>query len=94
LTQIFAKGTSTVGAGAESKPHAVNVPITISGITITPGDIVFCEPKSGIVVIPKLKLEQVLELLPRLVEADDKVKKAVSEGMSVQEAFKEFRSNL
>ena len=45
------------------------------------------------VVIPADKLEQVLELLPKLTADDDKVKEAVLGGMSVQEAFKRFRGS-
>lgn len=83
-----------MGAGAAAKAHAINVPITISGVTIEPGDIVFSDPANGVVIIPQSKLEQVLELLPRLVGADDKVKEAVMNGMSVQQAFKEYRRGL
>ena len=83
-----------MGAGAESKAHAINVPITISGVTITPGDVVFSEPGSGVVIIPKSKVSEVLELLPRLVLADDMVKEEVGRGMSVQEAFEIFRKGL
>ena len=83
-----------MGAGAESKAHAINVPITVSGITINPGDIVFSEPGSGVVIIPQSKITEVLELLPRLVEADNLVKEEVSKGMPVQEAFATFRKGL
>jgi regulator of RNase E activity RraA len=83
-----------VGAGAESKAHAINVPITVSGITINPGDIVFSEPRSGVVIIPKSKVIEVLDLLPRLVQADNMVKEEVNKGMSVQEAFATFRKGL
>ena len=34
--QIWALGTSTVGAGLETKPWAVNVPIKVQGVTIHP----------------------------------------------------------
>lgn len=33
-----------------------------------------------------------MDLLPKLTAMDDKVKKAVSSGMSVEEAFAKFRS--
>jgi regulator of RNase E activity RraA len=83
-----------VGAGAESKAHAINVPLTISGVTVNPGDLVFSEPGSGVVIIPHSKIDEVLLLLPRLVQADDRVKEEVSKGMSVQEAFATFRKGL
>jgi len=91
---IWAKATSTVGTGAATTPHAWNVPITISGITVHPGDVVFSDPTNGIVIIPQSKLEKLLELLPRLVEADQKVIEDVKNGVSVQEAFKKHRSGL
>lgn len=90
---IWAKGTSTVGAGAESQPHAINVPITVEGVDITPGDLVFCDD-NGVVVIPQSHIARVVELLPKIVGADDKVKEDVEAGVSVKEAFKKHRSNL
>lgn len=108
---VYARGTSTVGTGAQAKPWALDVPVTIGEVTIQPvcklrslctqfihrtdedtkGDIVFADPSSGVVVIPQEKLDQVLELLPKLVKADEKVIEFVREGGSVKEAFTKFR---
>lgn len=85
---------STVGAGAESSPWAVQVPIAVDGTVVNPGDLVFADPVNGVVVIPKDKTDQVLELLPKLTAADDKVKEDVLKGTSVFDAFKAHRSNL
>ncbi|GKT86234.1 dlpA domain-containing protein [Colletotrichum tofieldiae] len=49
---------------------------------------------NGVVAIPKDRIDQVLELLPKLTAADDKVKEDVLEGVSVYDAFKAHRSNL
>lgn len=46
------------------------------------------------VVIPQELLDQVLELMPKLVAMDDKVKDAVSQGMNVFDAFKQFRTKI
>ena len=54
-------------------------------------DIVFCDPAEGTVVIPRNLLEDILDLMPKLVSADDRVKEAVIDGMSVVEAFRKFR---
>jgi len=91
---IWAKGLSIVGTGAETKAHALNVPVEIEGTRVTPGDILFCDPVNGLVVIPRDKLEEVIELIPRLIAADDKVKDDVANGMLVQEAFRIHRGNL
>lgn len=47
--------------------------------------------ENGIVAIPQDKLEQVLEMLPRLVKADERVVEEVRGGMAVGEAFKKYR---
>ncbi|KXH62315.1 DlpA domain-containing protein [Colletotrichum salicis] len=91
---VWARGLSTVGAGAESTPWAVEVPINVDGTVVNPGDLVFADLVNGVVVIPKDKVDQVLELLPRLTAADDKVKADVLNGTSVFDAFKTHRSNL
>ncbi|KAM0095044.1 hypothetical protein ACP6JD_001482 [Aspergillus fumigatus] len=91
---VWAKGTSTVGSGAEAKPGARDVPVDVGGVTVSPGDIIFCDPLEGVVAIPQELLDQVLELMPRLVAMDDKVKVAVSQGMSVFDAFKQFRAKV
>ncbi|ESZ99373.1 putative protein dlpA [Sclerotinia borealis F-4128] len=88
---IWSRGTSIVGAGAESKPHAVQVPLRIDGTDIYPGDLAFCDPKNGVVIIPHEKIADVISMLPGLVAADDHVKDEVKQGMSVQEAFKKHR---
>ncbi|KAI9863988.1 MAG: hypothetical protein M1824_006026 [Vezdaea acicularis] len=85
---IWAAGTSTVGAGAASKVHSVNVPIEVNGVIISPDDIVFADPVEGVVVVPASRLDDVLSLLPRLTEADRRVKEDVDKGRKgVGEAF-------
>lgn len=89
--QVWAKATSIVGAGAESKPHAVQVPLDIDGTIVKPGDLVFSDVTNGVIVIPQDRVAEVISLLPGLVEADDRVKDDVAKGMTVQEAFKKHR---
>ncbi len=89
--QIWAKATSIVGSGAESKPHAVQVPLNIDGTIIKPGDLVFSDNTNGVIIIPQDQITNVISLLPGLVGADDRVKEDVEKGMTVQEAFKKHR---
>ncbi|CAP97971.1 hypothetical protein E8E15_011527 [Penicillium rubens] len=88
---IWARATSTVGTNAEAKAGARDVPISIGGVTVSPGDIIFCDPLEGVVAIPRELLCQVLELMPKLTAMDDKAKEAVAQGMSVTDAFNKFR---
>lgn len=53
---------------------------------------VFCDPLEGVVVIPKQLVDQVIDLMPKLVAADEKVKNDVEKGSTVAAAFKEHRS--
>ncbi|KAL6866673.1 ribonuclease E inhibitor RraA/Dimethylmenaquinone methyltransferase [Trichoderma novae-zelandiae] len=88
---IWGYGTSTVGSGGGSVPWATQVTVQVNGVDISPGDVAFSDPGNGVVIIPRDKIDQVLELLPGLVAADDKVKEDVAKGMSVYEAFKLHR---
>ena len=56
------------------------------------GDVVFCDPLEGVVVIPKDLLDDVLDLSPKLMAQDDKVKAQVERGMSVYEAMQKHRT--
>uniref|UniRef100_A0A093VPI8 Protein DlpA n=1 Tax=Talaromyces marneffei PM1 TaxID=1077442 RepID=A0A093VPI8_TALMA len=78
---VWSKATSTVGTGAEAKAGLRNVPIDFNGVTVDTGDIVFCDPLEGVVVIPKDLLDDVLELSPKLIAQDDKVKADVEKGI-------------
>ncbi|KAE8144751.1 ribonuclease E inhibitor RraA/Dimethylmenaquinone methyltransferase [Aspergillus avenaceus] len=91
---VWARGTSTVGTAAEAKPGLRNVPVSLGGVDVSPGDIIFCDPVDGVVAIPHELLDRVLELMPKLVAMDDKVKEAVLQGSSVFEAFKTFRTKI
>jgi regulator of RNase E activity RraA len=90
---IWSKATSVVGAGAETKFHAHNVPVKIGDTVVEAGDIIMIDPfENGVVAVPQGKVDELLELLPKLVEADEKVIADVGRGVSVEEAFKEHRS--
>lgn len=90
---VWSKGTSIIGAGAESKFHAMEVPIKIGAVTVEPGDIIIIdEEEKGVVVVPLIKVDQVLDILPKLVAADEKVMKDVEKGVSVRDAFKKHRT--
>lgn len=87
---IWSKGRSTVGQGLCSKCESVNQPLFINGVVVSAGDICIAD-RNGVVVIPRKSLGDVLKLLPKMVEADDKVMAAVKKGMPVHDAFATFR---
>ena len=92
FTQIWASGRSTVGSGAEGRVYARNVPIAVNDVAVSPGDIAFCDPLEGVVIIPQALVDQVIDLMPKLVAADDKVKEDVEAGCTVHAAFQKHRT--
>ncbi|KAJ0424503.1 hypothetical protein BJY00DRAFT_299244 [Aspergillus carlsbadensis] len=91
---VWARGTSTVGTGAEAKAGLKEVRVEVGGVGVEPGDIIFCDPLEGVVAIPRELLDQVLEIMPKLVDMDDKVKAAVEKGSSAFDAFQQFRTKI
>ncbi|PYI34711.1 DlpA domain protein [Aspergillus indologenus CBS 114.80] len=91
---VWARGTSTVGSGAEATAVARNIAVDVGGVVVRPGDIIVCDPVEGVVAIPRDLLDAVLETMPKLVAMDDRVKEAVGQGVSVFEAFKRFRGKI
>ncbi|KAL2798351.1 ribonuclease E inhibitor RraA/Dimethylmenaquinone methyltransferase [Aspergillus keveii] len=91
---VWAKATSTVGTGAEAKAGLREVRVEVGGVGVEPGDIIFCDPLEGVVAIPRDLLDQVLEIMPKLVDMDDKVKAAVEKGSSAFDAFQQFRTKI
>ena len=54
-------------------------------------DIVFCDPIEGVVVIPKELGAEVVGFLPGHLRAENAIKAAVKDGMSVSAAFTKYR---
>lgn len=80
-----------MGTGLEAKAHAVQVPLDLGGTIVSPGDLVFSDPTNGVVIIPQDKVAEVVDLIPALISADDRVKEDVASGVSVKEAFARHR---
>ncbi|KAI4647180.1 uncharacterized protein J4E79_010331 [Alternaria viburni] len=90
---IWSKATSVIGAGAETKFHAHNVPVRIGETVVEAGDIIMIDPfENGVVAVPRGKVDELLDLLPKLIEADERVIADVGSGVSVEEAFKRHRN--
>ncbi len=92
ILSVWARGISTVGAGGRCRAIAEGVPVQVTNVgTVNPGDVVCGSGYDGVVVVPRALLEQVVNLLLDLVEADRTVMEAVKDGMSVKEAFAAYR---
>jgi regulator of RNase E activity RraA len=90
---IWSRGTSVVGAGAETRFHARDVGVDVgNGIKVEAGDyLVVDEAEEGVVCVPKDRVDEVLVVVRRLVAQDEMVEREVREGGSVKEAFRKYR---
>ncbi|KAF2276724.1 RraA-like protein [Westerdykella ornata] len=92
---VWSRGTSVVGAGAETRFHAKEVAVRIGGVEVRPGDfVVVDEEEGGVVVCPRERVGEVLGLLAGeegLVGRDGRVVEWVEKGGSVREGFEMFR---
>lgn len=74
-----------------AKPWAVDVPLQIGKTQVKPGDIIVAdEGEMACCVIPREKLDEVMELLPVQKEADDGLLNDVKNGMDFKTAIKRW----
>lgn len=90
---VWSKGTSIIGAGAETKFHAREVSVKVGETVVKPGDVVMVdETEGGVVCVPQERVDEVLDMLENLVEADERVMTDVERGSTVKAAFAKHRS--
>ncbi|KAK5090403.1 hypothetical protein LTR05_000575 [Lithohypha guttulata] len=91
---VFARDVSSPAYYEVARPSEVNVPLRLSDprceITVSPEDIIFAD-LNGVVCIPRGLVEQVLSLIPKQVEIDENMAKAIAQGSTFAGASKEFR---
>ena len=75
--------------GARGKVVDWRVPIEIGGIRVRTGDLVFGD-LDGTLIIPREAVEEAISLAVEKVRGENKVAKALDEGMSAVEAFETF----
>lgn len=70
--------------------EATQVPVNIGNARVCPGDIMRGDA-DGVVVIPKDREEQVLDAAEQIQSAEDAIRAAVRDGMSLREAREKHR---
>lgn len=69
--------------------EATDVPVTIGEARVAPGDLVRGDA-DGVVVIPRVHEEAVLQAAEAIEAAEDRIRAAVRDGMRLDQARKEF----
>lgn len=63
---------------------AQDIPVTIGGVRIVPGDVVFAD-EDGVVIIPAGALDQVIENMKTIFEVEEGMAKAIKSGAPTEE---------
>ena len=87
----WSRALTSVGTSLEAKPWTVDAPVKIGAVEVQAGDIMVADEAEGVCcVIPRGRLEEVMELLPVHKEADDGLLGDVRGGMGFGEAIKRW----
>lgn len=82
---VFSLGYYMVTGKDRVEVAEVNGPVTVAGIKVCPGDLIFGDD-TGALVVPFNKAEQVLAIAQDIEAKEDKIRKALREGVSLREA--------
>jgi regulator of RNase E activity RraA len=83
--KIFTKGHYMVTGKDRVEVDAVNVPVSVSGIQIKPGDIILGDD-TGVIAIPSEGAERVLAVALEIAEKEAKIEEGLAAGKSLREA--------
>ena len=61
----YCNGEAIRAGGNEIQPYLSNVPVTVAGATIAPGDIVFAD-ETGVAIVPADRAREVFEMAAKI----------------------------
>lgn len=82
---IFSRGTTMRTGKDRVTLAAVDVPVSVSGVLVHPGDVLLGDA-DGVVVVPSAVEFEVIETVRRIEEAEDVIRRAVRSGERLSEA--------
>jgi 4-hydroxy-4-methyl-2-oxoglutarate aldolase len=85
---VFARGATPITARNKVMETSTNQMISLGGVPVNPGDLVLADG-SGIVVIPKLRLNDVLVVARRMLELENGIRKSLQSLMPISKAMDE-----
>jgi 4-hydroxy-4-methyl-2-oxoglutarate aldolase len=83
---IWSRSVSPITGKWRVRTAAVNVPVTICGILVNPGDIIAAD-EVGVCVVPLSLAEDVLERCRRIAESEARRKSAIAAGAPIAEVM-------
>jgi regulator of RNase E activity RraA len=73
---VYCNGETVRAGGNEIQPYVADVPVTVGGVTVIPGDYVFASG-SAAVIVPAPRVQEILTLGRQIMEKMDKVKESL-----------------
>ncbi|MHA1238780.1 MAG: RraA family protein [Candidatus Odinarchaeia archaeon] len=86
---LFSRGFFMMTGKDRVEVSGINIPVSIANIQVKPGDVIVADD-SGVVVVPYEKLEDVIALAEEIAIAEEKIREAVNEGLSLKEAREKY----
>jgi 4-hydroxy-4-methyl-2-oxoglutarate aldolase len=86
----FAWGSSPIDTTGRVRVVDYNLPLTIGGVKVSPGDLVFAD-LDGIIVIPKSVETEVIDRVLDRVSTENAVRRELREGKSMSDVWSRYR---
>ena len=87
---VYARGTVVATARGRVQEEATNVMVQFGGVQVRPGDIIMGD-KSGVVVVPAERVEEVLEKAESLFQKEEAMVAMIREGKTMTEMDDAFQ---
>ncbi|TFH41938.1 MAG: RraA family protein [ANME-2 cluster archaeon] len=85
----FAWGPSPIDTTGRVKVIDYNIPITIGGVTVTPGELIFAD-LDGIVIIPQSQEKEVISKTLERIQTENLVRKELAQGKKMREVWDKY----
>ena len=86
----FAMGSSPVDTTGRVRVVDYNVPVTIGGVTIQPGEIIFAD-LDGTVVLPKAFENEIIQLVLERIQTETLVREELRAGSTMREVYDKYQ---
>jgi regulator of RNase E activity RraA len=86
---VFAGGIGPLDSKGRAEVAAIDVPVVVAGVRITPGDLIFADA-DGVVAIPQTIETAALEAAIAKVSGENKTRDALRRGEKLGDVFKKY----
>lgn len=86
----FAWGSSPIDTTGRARVVETNIPITIGGVTVAPGEMVYAD-MDGIVAIPEAIEKEVVKRVLERIGTENTVRKELAQGKKMAEVWSKYK---